>query len=296
MSSLNKAFERLFDLCANYPNTGHGLPTDDSRSLQGNEDLALIGKQLAENVGIGDWEWKNSKGVGAFPRIPWIIFAQKNSNAPSKGIYVGITFAKNGKGVVAGVICGTQDKLSWKEQITVVPGSWGLPIDGTKKNTKYSNAFITPKGFYTEELTSGNIEGLIEHIRTSIEKISELQNPDEITQNDITSINSRLWIFSPGEGACLWDEQYQNGEAAIGWDALGDLTQYQTRKEITDKLKALENLERNPWNNSLACWQFPNEIKVGDWILVKKGKETKKGSVQCSMIPVDYLVTMAFIE
>ena len=101
------------------------------------------------------------------------------------------------------------------------------------------------------------------------------ENPDSAEFEIIdtpTTVNSRLWLFAPGEGAYLWEEQYENGEAAIGWDALGDLTQYQTRKEITDKLKALENLERNPWNNSLACWQFPNEIKVGDWILVKRGK------------------------
>lgn len=92
-----------------------------------------------------------------------------------------------------------------------------------------------------------------------------------------TTINSRLWLFAPGESAYLWDEQYENSEAAIGWDDLGDLTQYRSRKEITDKLKALENIERNPWNNSLACWQFPNEIKVGDWILVKKGKSLLLG-------------------
>ncbi len=101
------------------------------------------------------------------------------------------------------------------------------------------------------------------------------EDPDSTefeTINTLTTINNRLWLFAPGEGAYLWDEQYQNGEAAIGWDALGDLSQYQTRKEITDKLKALENLDRNPWNNSLACWQFPNEIKAGDWILVKRGK------------------------
>jgi MoxR-like ATPase len=94
----------------------------------------------------------------------------------------------------------------------------------------------------------------------------------EAESAEITTINSRLWIFSPGEGAYLWDDQYKNGEAAIGWDALGDLSQYETRTGISNKLKELENLERTPWNNSLACWQFLNEIQLGDWILVKKGK------------------------
>jgi len=277
MSKLNKAFERLFDLCANYPNTGHGLPTDDPRSTQGRQDLTSIGEQLSDKVETGDWEWKISKGVGAFPRIPWIIFAPKNSNAPAKGIYVGLTFAHNGKGLVAGVICGTKDKDDWKDQITVVPAPWGLPIDGSKKNTKYSNAFITPKGFYRDELISGNTTSLVEHITASIRKVSELKNQEQLAPDTPTTVNSRLWLFAPGEGAYLWDEQYENGEAAIGWDALGDLAQYETRTEISNKLKELENLEKTPWNNSLACWQFPNEIKVGDWILVKKGKSLLLG-------------------
>ena len=270
MNSINIPFERILDLCANYPSTGHGLPTNDPRSKQGNEDLTFIAEHLAQKVEIRGWEWKISAGQGAFPRIPWIIFAQKDNNAPRQGIYVGLTFAQNGKGLVAGVICGTEDKEKWKNKITIVPTPWGLPIDGKKKNTKYSDAFITPKGFYREELTSGNTQSLVDHIRASIIKVSKLQ--EHGTPDTLTTVNSRLWLFSPGEGAYLWEEQYENGEAAIGWDALGDLTQYQTRKEITDKLKALENLERNPWNNSLACWQFPNEIKVGDWILVKRGK------------------------
>ena len=118
MSSINIQFERIFDLCANYPNTGHGLPTNDPRSKQGNEDLTFIAEHLAKKIEIEEWEWKISAGQGAFPRIPWILFAQKNNNAPSQGIYVGLTFAQNGKGLVAGVICGTEDKEKWKNKMT----------------------------------------------------------------------------------------------------------------------------------------------------------------------------------
>lgn len=82
----------------------------------------------------------------------------------------------------------------------------------------------------------------------------------------------RVWLFAPGENARLWEEQYAAGEAAIGWDHLGDLSAFSTKEEISDKLIELDSLSHNPMNNTLACWQFANEMKVGDWILAKKGK------------------------
>lgn len=277
MNSPKESFDRLLQLCADYPETGHGLPTNDPRSKQGVSDLAVIAKYISENLHRSDWIVKSAKGSGAFPRIPWIVIAPKINSAPKHGIYVALTFSENGKGLIAGAICGTEDKENWSDHITIVPKAWGLPINGKKPNTRYTDAFINPKGFYKKDLVLGTIAPLLEHLEKSIKKVEELMG-DAATQPDSsTTINSRLWLLAPGVNAYRWEEQYAKGEAAIGWDALGDLAQYETRTEISNKLKELENLDNTPWNNSLACWQFPNEIKVGDWILVKKGKSLLLG-------------------
>ena len=36
----------------------------------------------------------------------------------------------------------------------------------------------------------------------------------------------RYWLYSPGNGASIWDECYQKGIMAIGWDEIGELTKY----------------------------------------------------------------------
>jgi hypothetical protein len=55
------------------------------------------------------------------------------------------------------------------------------------------------------------------------------------------SENRKYWIFAPGEGAELWDEFYEDGIMALGWDKLGDLNNYKTKQDIVKKLQELEN-------------------------------------------------------
>ncbi|MGJ8649503.1 MAG: AAA family ATPase [Opitutaceae bacterium] len=86
-----------------------------------------------------------------------------------------------------------------------------------------------------------------------------------------TTKDSRIWILAPGENAYLWDEMREEGIAAIGWDELGDLTEYESREALNAELKALRGEDRTPSNDSLACWQFRDSIQPGDWIVAKNG-------------------------
>ena len=70
----------------------------------------------------------------------------------------------------------------------------------------------------------------------------------------------RCWLMSLGRNAEKWDECYDEGIACIGWDQLGNLEQYEDRKQM--------QLGRN---DSLACWQFSREMKAGDVIFAKRG-------------------------
>jgi MoxR-like ATPase len=86
---------------------------------------------------------------------------------------------------------------------------------------------------------------------------------------------ARVWAISAGEGARLWDDFQTEQVAAIGWDYLGDLCGYASRDEIQAAMQAQQG--GNPTNNSLACWQFAHEMRPGDFVLAKQGREVALG-------------------
>ena len=85
-----------------------------------------------------------------------------------------------------------------------------------------------------------------------------------------------VWVIGAGEGARLWGDFHEHGFVAIGWDDLGDLSQYDSKNAIHNAL--IENgFGQNPTNNSLALWEFVREIKIGDVLIAKKGRITILG-------------------
>jgi hypothetical protein len=82
----------------------------------------------------------------------------------------------------------------------------------------------------------------------------------------------KYWLYAPGENANKWDEFYDGGIMALGWDALGDLRQYETRDQIEKKLSEAENRDTNQAVNSLANFQFRDSMSVGDIVIAKKGR------------------------
>lgn len=81
------------------------------------------------------------------------------------------------------------------------------------------------------------------------------------------------WMYSPGEGAFLWDDCYKNGIMAIGWDAIGDLKQYENKDELKLALKDNYNAESSYKNTAHITWQFVHDIKPGDIVFAKKGRQ-----------------------
>ena len=90
-----------------------------------------------------------------------------------------------------------------------------------------------------------------------------------------------VWVIGAGEGARLWGDFHEHGFAAIGWDDLGDLSQYDSRGAIHSAL--IENgAGQNPSNQSLALWEFVHEVKIGDVLIAKKGRSAILGSGKVS--------------
>jgi hypothetical protein len=84
----------------------------------------------------------------------------------------------------------------------------------------------------------------------------------------------RYWLYAPGAGGKFWESFYREGVMAIGWDELGDLAKYSTRDDITTALQQeYGNGESSKANDSKGCWSFVSEIKPGDVIFAKIGRD-----------------------
>lgn len=80
------------------------------------------------------------------------------------------------------------------------------------------------------------------------------------------------WLYAPGENAYLWDEFYQHGIMALGWDEIGDLSQFQSRDEIKKALLETYGGTGSKKNDVSANDDFLNKVKIGDIIIAKKGR------------------------
>lgn len=111
-----------------------------------------------------------------------------------------------------------------------------------------------------------------EQVNQEIAQQKMQQEGDAILADD-SEDKVRYWVIGLGEQSVYWDECYKQGIAAIGWDFLGDLSNYPDRQSMVVALQEGLNTTRSCKHDSLATWQFSNEIKPGDIIYVKKGQQ-----------------------
>lgn len=92
---------------------------------------------------------------------------------------------------------------------------------------------------------------------------------EAIGDKDVRTVH--YWIYSPGNNACMWNDFYEAGMMAIGWDDIGDLTAFASKEAIKQKMQECMDATLSYKNGALALWQFANEMKPGDVVFVKKG-------------------------
>ncbi len=161
-----------------------------------------------------------------------------------------------------------------------------LGIKQAKKNERYTH-YIT----LIDELIENYIipdKELIEQIKSYIPQYYDGSNHKLLVQDilyqmldknaempDSTSSTSNeqlYWLYSPGENAQNWEEFYNDGIMAIGWDKIGDIRQYTNSKQIKKALVDKYGGEGSKKNDVSANDDFLNKMKVGDVIIVKKGR------------------------
>ena len=117
-----------------------------------------------------------------------------------------------------------------------------------------------------EEILSGK------YVAPDPSEISE--DPSDSSYASTEMRSTHYWLYSPGDAASIWDECYENGIMAIGWDNIGDLKQYGSKEQMKQAMKDLINPDYSWTNAAHATWQFCNEIQPGDIIFAKKGRST----------------------
>jgi KaiC/GvpD/RAD55 family RecA-like ATPase len=106
-----------------------------------------------------------------------------------------------------------------------------------------------------EEVIESIIDGSYERVPAVDEPIGEIAS------------KRRYWLYSPGQQAKFWDEFYSEGIMGIGWDDLGDLSQYESKTDI----KAVMKQRYGEDKSYKKLWQFVHEVAVGDIVFAKRG-------------------------
>ncbi len=104
------------------------------------------------------------------------------------------------------------------------------------------------------------------HLRTLVEP-----DPDPIDDPDLTDDPVRnYWLLAPGERGYLWQDWFDRGYGAIGWNSVGDLSAVQTPDEVAELVaENYPKLGKNAVGGML--WNLSHVMKVGDVIFAKVG-------------------------
>lgn len=71
----------------------------------------------------------------------------------------------------------------------------------------------------------------------------------------------------------MWEQFHKDGIMALGWNEIGDLSEFDSKKQISIKMKEVYKEESSYFNAALALWQFYDEMQPGDVVFVKRGKK-----------------------
>lgn len=95
---------------------------------------------------------------------------------------------------------------------------------------------------------------------------------------------ARNWAYSPGEQATYWEEFRDGGIMAIGWDSLGDPSHFAKKQDLKDAISAAYGTT-NPRNDTETIWSFMHEMKPGDIVWARRGKNEVVG---CGVVTSEY--------
>lgn len=120
-----------------------------------------------------------------------------------------------------------------------------------------------------------NVEMTDELATDILRTVHKSTNKDALGDSEVQT--KKYWLYSPGEGAKMWDQCFNDGIMILGWSELEDYNQYLTKEDIRQALIELRESGTSQKNAAHAVWQFAHEISVGDLIIVKRGRSEVLG-------------------
>lgn len=100
-------------------------------------------------------------------------------------------------------------------------------------------------------------------------------------------LEKKYWILSPNPGNInCWDEFLEKSIIKVGWEDLGDLSEYNDKQTIAKKLAKIYGGDSSHTNDAKALYDFVYEMKEGDYVLIKNGKYNLYGY---GIIKSDYI-------
>lgn len=161
-----------------------------------------------------------------------------------------------------------------------------LEVKSVSAGRKYAHYLDLLRVFAKEHILNNNeLQNTYRDLRSDIDELDPnrlLLSQDILyrmleQKKDTKTTSKQVWIYAPGRGAINWENNQKEGEMTIGWDFLGDLSQYQSQKEISNRITELGQSEKQPMNKSKACWNFCTDIEQGALVVAKSGKSELLG-------------------
>lgn len=86
-------------------------------------------------------------------------------------------------------------------------------------------------------------------------------------------MGTKYWILAPnpGNNNC-WNEFLDRSIIRIGWEAVGDLTEFTDKQDFADELLKKVGGNTSKSNDAKALYDFTYEMNIGDYVLIKNGK------------------------
>lgn len=156
-----------------------------------------------------------------------------------------------------------------------MPLFWCKPNDFLaldSRNVKYLNSY----GINIQINDLASYKNLLKEVKNKMSTGNIRENSfAEISYNAWKQKKStRYWLYAPGDNAAYWDDFFNLGIMAIGWDEIGDLSKYGKKTDVKNKMIEVYGAKNGSkaYMNYVQCtWDFVKGMNIGDVVFVKQG-------------------------
>ena len=137
--------------------------------------------------------------------------------------------------------------------------------------------YLQSQGILVDVTDASSYLALLQNVKEDMkaDKLKE-KSFEEISYNAWKiQYPKKYWLYAPGENAQFWDEFYKEGIMGIGWEELGDLSEYHKKSDLKSSMINVYGKKDGPkaYMNYVQCsWDFVHEMHIGDVVFVKQGK------------------------